>query len=99
MKTKVLLAGVVTSVVIGAPATERLHAQGPSIPARPGFYISEFEITDREGMKPYRARVASTFEPYGGRYIVRGGKITMLEGEPPKGIVVIAFDSVEKAQA
>jgi uncharacterized protein (DUF1330 family) len=57
-------------------------------------------VTDPEGLKPYSARVASTFEPFGGRYIVRGGMITPLEGEAPKGrIVIIAFESMEKAQA
>jgi uncharacterized protein (DUF1330 family) len=31
---------------------------------------------------------------------VRAGKVTPVEGEPPKGsVVVIAFDSVEKAEA
>jgi len=31
-------------------------------------------------------------------YVVRGSKTQSLEGEPPKGVVVIAFDSVEKAR-
>jgi uncharacterized protein (DUF1330 family) len=31
--------------------------------------------------------------------LVRGGKIQTVEGEPPKGyIVIIAFDSMEKAR-
>jgi uncharacterized protein (DUF1330 family) len=87
-------------VVIGALALKGPHAQAPSARTLPAFYISEFEVTDSEGMKPYSARVASTFEPFGGRYIVRGGQITPLEGEAPQGrIVVIAFESMEKAQA
>ena len=58
------------------------------------------EITDPKGLEPYRDRVASTFEPFGGRYIARGGRIASLEGEAPKGrIVVIAFESMDKAQA
>jgi uncharacterized protein (DUF1330 family) len=87
-------------VVIGALALKGPHAQAPSARTLPAFYISEFEVTDSEGMKPYSARVASTFEPFVGRYIVRGGQITPLEGEAPQGrIVVIAFESMEKAQA
>jgi len=36
---------------------------------------------------------------HGGRYVVRGGDVQALEGEPPKGyIVVIGFDSVKKAR-
>lgn len=37
---------------------------------------------------------------FNGRYVVCGGKVQGLEGEPPKGyVVVIGFDSVEKARA
>ena len=99
MKTKyTVVLAVLAGVVIGALAVTGLHAQTASSSNLPAFYISEFELTDPAGIKPYSARVASTFEPFGGRYIVRGGKIASLEGEPPKGIVVIAFDSMEKAQ-
>ena len=77
-----------------------LHAQAPSRPVAPAYYIADFELTDPEGIRPYSAGVAATFEPFGGRFIVRGGEIAALEGEPPKGrLVVIAFDSMEKAQA
>lgn len=37
--------------------------------------------------------------PFNHQYMVRSSKIQTLEGEPPKaGIVVIAFDSAEKAR-
>jgi uncharacterized protein (DUF1330 family) len=56
-------------------------------------------VTDPEGIKPYSQQVDATFAPFGGRYVVRGGKTASLEGEPPKRIVMIAFDSMEQAQA
>jgi uncharacterized protein (DUF1330 family) len=57
-------------------------------------------LTDPEGIRPYSAGVAATFEPFGRRFIVRGGEIAALEGERLKGtLVMIAFDSMEKAQA
>ena len=66
----------------------------------PAYYVAEFEITDAEGIKPYSAQVESTFKPYGGHFIVRGGKTISLEGEAPKRRrVVIEFTSMEKAQA
>jgi uncharacterized protein (DUF1330 family) len=99
MKTKSTLLAVLAGVVIGAFAVKGLQAQAPSASKIPAFYIAEFEVIDREGLKPYSARVSSTLQPFGGRFIVRGGKIAPLEGEPPKGVVVIAFDSMEKAQA
>lgn len=65
----------------------------------PVYYVSEFEVTDPEGIKPYSAKVESTFRQFGGRYIVRGGKSETLEGEATKRIVIIAFPSMEQAQA
>ncbi len=100
MKTTSTVLTVFAAVIMGAIALKGPHAQAPSASKLPAFYISEFEVTDPEGLKPYSARVASTFEPFGGRYIVRGGTIAPLEGEAPKGrIVIIAFESMEKAQA
>jgi uncharacterized protein (DUF1330 family) len=94
------LLAVLASVAIGAFGMTASGAQELSAPQRPAFYISEFAVTDPEGIKPYSAQVESTFEPFGGRYVVRGGQIAPLEGEAPKGrIVMIAFPSMERAQA
>ncbi|HCY63259.1 MAG TPA: DUF1330 domain-containing protein [Oxalobacteraceae bacterium] len=99
MKLKHVPIAVFTAA-IGAITVTGAGAQTPRTSTAPAYYISEFELTDPEGIKPYSARVESTFKPYGGRYIVRGGKIDSREGDAPKGrIVVIAFDSMEKAQA
>ena len=74
--------------------------QTTSKEAGPAYYMAEFELTDPEGIRPYSAGVAASFEPFGGRFIVRGSQIAALEGDGPKGrLVVIAFDSMEKAQA
>jgi uncharacterized protein (DUF1330 family) len=68
--------------------------------ARPGaYYVSEFEVTDAEGIRPYSAAVEATFQPYGGRYVVRGGKVAPLEGAPTQRLIMIAFPSMERAQA
>ena len=99
MKIKdIVTLAVLAGALIGALAVTRLHAQTVSASNLPAFFIAEFEVTDPAGIEPYRARVASTLEPFGGRFIVRVGKIAPLEGEPPKGLVIIAFDSMEKAQ-
>jgi uncharacterized protein (DUF1330 family) len=68
--------------------------------AAPAYYIADFELTDAEAIKPYSANVESTFKPFGGRFIVRGGDPVPLEGQSPRGrLVVIEFDSIEFAQA
>ena len=74
-------------------------AQAQSPPAKPAFYVSEFEVTDPDGIRPYSAAVDATFAPFGGRYVVRGGQVKSLEGEATKRIVMIAFPSLEQAQA
>lgn len=67
--------------------------------ARPAYYVAEFQPTDREGIKPYSAQVESTFKPYGGRFIVRGGEPDVKEGFGAQGrLVVIKFDSLKQAQ-
>jgi uncharacterized protein (DUF1330 family) len=68
--------------------------------AQPGaYYLAEFRLTDAEGIRPYSAAVESTFRPYGGSYVVRGGKVTSLEGAPTQRIIMIAFPSMERAKA
>jgi uncharacterized protein (DUF1330 family) len=47
----------------------------------------------------YPSLAPATFQTFGGRYIIHFGRTVTFDGEPPKQIVVIAFDSIEKAQA
>jgi len=64
----------------------------------PGYIIAEVEVTDPATIQKYVAKLPETLAPFNHHYVVRGGKTQSLEGEPPKGIVIIAFDSVEKAR-
>ncbi len=99
MKTnyKVTLA-VLAGVLIGLAGARAIHAQQAKTP--PGYVIAEVEVTDPTTLKKYSEKAPQIVESFNGRYVVRGGgKIQSLEGEPPKGfIVVIGFDSVEKAR-
>ncbi len=91
----------IVSATLACLASTAVQAQAqPAAGARaPAYYISEFELTDPEGIRPYSAAVESTFTPFGGRYVVRGGKVTSLEGSPAKRVIMIAFPSPEQAQA
>lgn len=90
---------VIAMAAFGLFAFKGVHAQQAANTPH-AFYIAEFVVHDREELKPYSANVESTFVPFGGRYVVRGGKIAALEGDGPKGgMVMIEFDSVERAQA
>ena len=65
-----------------------------------GYVIVEIEILDHQKFQKYRQMAASSIEQYGGRYIVRGGKIQSMEGDwRPERLTIIEFDSIEKAKA
>jgi uncharacterized protein (DUF1330 family) len=67
---------------------------------RPAYYVADFEQIVPGAIKPYSEKVESTFQPYGGKFIVRGGELLSLEGITPKGrMIVIRFDSLERAKA
>ena len=98
-KRAVLFAMVVAAIVAMGAST--LWAQTPASRGKaPAYYIAEFEVTDREGLKSYAEQVETIFAPFSGRYIVRGGQMDALEGNTPKSrLVIIAFDSLEQARA
>lgn len=63
------------------------------------YVIGEIEVTDQGSYDEYRKQVIATVEKYGGRFIVRGGRVEPLEGGwSPKRIVALEFPSMEQAQ-
>ena len=100
MKTRtIVMLPAVASIAVCAIETRAIFAQSGSQTKEPAYYISEFELSDPEGIKPYSQQVEATFTSFSGRYLVRGGQTATLEGEQPKRIVMIAFDSMAQAQA
>lgn len=65
-----------------------------------GYVIADISVTEPEQFEEYRRLGTIATEAYGGRYLARGGAVESLEGSwLPKRLVVIQFDSVEKAKA
>jgi uncharacterized protein (DUF1330 family) len=63
------------------------------------YLIGEIDVTDPAGYEDYRKQVLAVVTKYGGRFIVRGGKVDSKEGGwAPKRIVVLEFPSLEQAQ-
>jgi uncharacterized protein (DUF1330 family) len=55
-------------------------------------------ISDPAGYDRYKLQVPPTFSSHGGRYLARGGAVTVLEGNwHPSRLVVVRFDSVDQA--
>jgi uncharacterized protein (DUF1330 family) len=64
------------------------------------YIIVEIDIVDPAGYEEYKALAGATVEKYGGKYIVRGGRTEVLEGDwKPQRIVVLEFRSAERAKA
>lgn len=64
----------------------------------PAYIIAEIQVTDPTAYEGYRPLAAASIARFGGRYVVRGGKLDLLEGEPGPGrIVVIEFPDAEAA--
>jgi len=65
----------------------------------PAYVLAEIEITNPEGYKEYTAQVPATIAKYGGRFVVRGGKAHVLEGDwPERRRVLIEFPTVDAAR-
>jgi uncharacterized protein (DUF1330 family) len=62
------------------------------------YMIAEMDVSDPAAYEAYKAAAADVMARYGGRYIVRGGEALVLEGAPPKRVVVVEFDSLEAAR-
>ena len=86
----------------GAAIMQVTHAQ--QVKAPPAYVIAEVEkdptkAQDSAAARRYAEAAPKSLIPFGGQYVVRGGAVQALEGEAPKGyLVMIAFDSVEKAR-
>ncbi len=63
------------------------------------YVIAEIEVTDPAGYEVYRKQVLAVVTKYGGRFVVRGGKVEPKEGGwTPARIVVVEFPSLAQAQ-
>ena len=97
MKTKYKLAlAMLAGVSIGVAGAEAIRAQQVKTP--PAYVIAEVDVMDTTTFQKYADKVPQTLDPFHGQYLVRGGKTQAVEGEAPKRVVVIAFDSAKKAR-
>jgi uncharacterized protein (DUF1330 family) len=61
------------------------------------YAIAQVEVTDPTTFAEYGKQVPAVVAQYGGRYLVRGGEMEMLEGEwQVSRLVVLEFPSMEQ---
>ena len=66
----------------------------------PAYVIANVDVHDADSYAAYGAQVPATLEPYGGRFVVRGGATEVFEGEwQPKRVVVLEFPDMESLTA
>ena len=65
----------------------------------PVYVIIEVQVIDSEIYSKYIERVPGIISQYGGRYLIRGGKITPITGNwNPEKIVAVEFETLEQLQ-
>ena len=92
-----LAMGMLAGAALGAAAVNGLHAQNKA----PGAYVvvDLSEISNRDLFQTLLPKAEPAMTAFGGKFVIRTENIVALDGTPPKRLVVIAFDSIEKAKA
>ncbi|HTO84651.1 MAG TPA: DUF1330 domain-containing protein [Methylomirabilota bacterium] len=66
----------------------------------PAYLIADVEVRDQEVYAEYRRQVLPLVQKHGGRFVIRGGKHEVLEGDwQPARLVVIEFPEMATLQA
>ena len=88
---------MLAGVAIGGIAVHGLSAQAKP----PAYVIGEIDVADQENYaKEYLARSQKPIiTDGGGKFLSRGSKTISIRGEPPKRIVLLAFENLDRAQA
>ena len=65
----------------------------------PAYVIVETDVTDPEQYEKYKAASSDAVTANGGRFLVRGGELTVLEGDwHPSRLVVLEFEDLAAAK-
>ncbi len=96
--TSAVAAAAILGAVAGAAAARGLQGKG----APKAYIVTEVDVTGDMAafQRDYAAHAQGTVEPFGGRYLARGGRVLGTEGAPPTARIVISeFPSFERAKA
>jgi uncharacterized protein (DUF1330 family) len=88
-----LVIALLAGIAIRGAALNELHAQAKP----PAFTVAEIEVIDPATFQDFAKRNAAGVKAAGGRFLALRGRIVASEGTPPKGIALIAWDSLDQA--
>jgi uncharacterized protein (DUF1330 family) len=58
------------------------------------------EVFDKQKYSEYISKVPKIIERFGGKYIVRGGDVSVVAGDwKPARVIIVEFESMEKFEA
>lgn len=93
----ITLLAIIAGFGLGAFVVTGLRSEN----AAPAYFVTLFDTALESEMTStnYPSLAPATFQPFGGHYLIHSGRTIRFDGQPPKQIVVIAFDSMERLQA
>ena len=63
------------------------------------YVIVDIDVHDLVGYNEYKKLAPAIVESFGGKYLARGGRTEILEGDwSPSRLVILQFESVEQAK-
>jgi uncharacterized protein (DUF1330 family) len=66
----------------------------------PAYVVVQIEVEDAERYEAYKRQAPPSIAAYEGRYLVRGGPSTLLEGDwQPSRLVILEFPDAARARA
>jgi uncharacterized protein (DUF1330 family) len=63
------------------------------------FVIAEIDVENPEGYDEYKPLANESIARHGGRFVARGGKTEVFEGDWSDRIVILEFESLDAARA
>jgi len=92
-----MVVSILAGIAAGAAAVHSLQAESKPL----AYVIAEIDVADQNGYtNEYLSRSAKPINEEGGaKFLSRGSKAISIKGEPPKRIVIFAFENLDKAQA
>ncbi|HUI15717.1 MAG TPA: DUF1330 domain-containing protein [Xanthobacteraceae bacterium] len=87
-----LILAMLAGFAIGALTTQSLRANTD----RTAYFVTLFDAGQNQSDTDYPSLYPSSFQSFGGHYVVKNGNMTSFDGHPPGQFVVIAFDSMDK---
>ena len=81
-------------------ALAMVTAGGAAAAEAKAYVVNEITVSDATRFQTYAEQVPATLAPFGGKYLVRGGKGEAMAGTPPTDrIVILEFPNRAQAKA